>query len=138
MRPRTENLKLPVLALVACLTLAAAASGIQPPQETAKAGAAFSSPALTVAPSLEVVGSTKAFANSELQAFFAKHSDEWKVVIDQRNNLPHLIQGKGVPLLPGNGNSLSRQNLKLAQELAVLKQVVEELSSSLQDGSSKR
>ncbi len=117
MRPRTRNLKFPVLALVAGLTLAASAFGIQPPEdsEVPKSGLEFAATGLKVEPSLYVVepGSSKAFANSELQAFFAKHSREWKVTYDGRSDLPHLIQGKGIALIPGRGNDLGRGHLKL-------------------------
>ena len=117
---RTQILKQPILVLLALALLATATFAITPPQETdiTKNGTAeaISSPALKVAPSLETLepGSEKAFAHSELQAFFAKHSSDWKVSVDSRNNLPHLIQGKGIPLIPGKGNNLSRQGLKVS------------------------
>ncbi len=74
MNPRTRNLKLPLIALAALASLAAAAFGIQPPQDAA--GLEFSSDGLKVETSLVVIEpcSEKAFANSELQAFFAERN----------------------------------------------------------------
>ena len=116
MNPRT-NLKLPFLAAAALLSLVTATFAIQPPQEVDmnKAARAISSPALRVQPSLERIepGSQKAFASSELQAFFNKHSSDWQITYDTRNNLPNLIQGAGIPLIPGKGNSLTREFLKV-------------------------
>ncbi|MEM7585083.1 MAG: hypothetical protein AAF560_16955 [Acidobacteriota bacterium] len=106
-----------VLISAAWLVFATAAWGIQPPEaeDIHKKGVALGieTPELNVLPSTENVepGSQKAFANSELQAFFAKHSTDWKVSYDSRNNLPHLVQGVGIALIPGKGNSLSRADI---------------------------
>ncbi len=119
MNPRTRNLKLPLIAAAVLASLATAALSIQPPQDTVPTKstpmAEFSTAALHVEPSIEIVepGSDKALASSELQAFFAKHSTDWTVSVDTRSGLPHLIQGAGFPLIPGKGNSLTRDHLKL-------------------------
>ena len=94
-----------------------------PPEESnRKAGSAallaggFEVPELEVQPSLEIQarGSQKALANPALQRFFAFQSDEWEVRWDTRGDRPNLIQGVGIPLLPGRGNKLALADLKLA------------------------
>ena len=76
----------------------------------------FSDPSLEVQPSLEIQsrGARKALENPALQRFFAFHSDEWEVRWDVRSDRPNLIQGAGIPLLPGRGNKLAISDLKLA------------------------
>ena len=59
-------------------------------------------------------GSEKALANPSLQRFFAFQSDAWEVRWDTRSDRPNLIQGAGIPLLPGRGNRLALADLKLA------------------------
>ncbi|HEV8581392.1 MAG TPA: hypothetical protein VGX68_20185 [Thermoanaerobaculia bacterium] len=97
------------------------ASALIPPEDSAKArlatllGGGFQLPDLEVQPSLEIQarGSQKALENPALQRFFVFHSDEWEVRWDQRSNRPNLIQGAGIPLLPGSGNNLRAADLKL-------------------------
>lgn len=70
----------------------------------------IASPALEVQPSLEA---PQKVAGRDLGRFFALHSDRWEVLWDTRSDRPHLLQGPGVPLLPGRGNSLTREDLSL-------------------------
>ncbi len=115
----TLNMRFTSIASAALASLATAAFGIQPPQEPVAAKSRppteFSTPALRVAPSIEVYGpdSNQALANSELRAFFAEYSSAWTVSWDTRSDLPHLIQGAGIPLIPGRGNSLTRDHIEL-------------------------
>ncbi|HEV2856443.1 MAG TPA: hypothetical protein VHC97_26890 [Thermoanaerobaculia bacterium] len=78
----------------------------------------FQSSALEVQPSVEVLtrGSQKALENAALQRFFAHQSDQWEVRWDKRSDRPNLIQGAGIPVLPGRGNNLRASDLKLAHE----------------------
>ena len=40
------------------------------------------------------------------RAFFERYSADWDVRWDARSDRPHLIQGRGVPIVPGRGNTL--------------------------------
>jgi Zn-dependent metalloprotease len=114
---------LPKFLLLALLLVPAVASAFVPPEESNRQAAlaallagSFGAPQLEVQPSLEIQsrGSQKALANPSLQRFFAFHSDEWEVRLDTRSDRPNLIQGVGIPLLPGRGNKLALSDLKLA------------------------
>ena len=114
--------KFPLLA-VTSLLIPTIAAAIVPPQPTnrqagltAQLAGAFGLPDLEVQPSLETHarGSRKALDNPALQRFFAFQSDDWEVRWDTRSDRPNLIQGVGIPLLPGRGNKLAVADLKLA------------------------
>lgn len=105
------------LALATTLLVPSLALAIEPPQDLPSVlfGKQFSSPELEVQPSVQVFdrGSDKAGNLPSLQRFYAYHSDEWEVRWDQRSDRPNLIQGAGIPLLPGRGNKLRREDLKV-------------------------
>jgi Zn-dependent metalloprotease len=111
--------RLTVLTVAATLGLAPGlASAIQPP---ADAGAIFSrefsAPELEAQPSLvsHEPGAKSAAGLAAMQGFFARSSPDWDVRWDERSNLPNLVQGVGVPILPGRGNKLvATGELKLA------------------------
>jgi hypothetical protein len=96
--------------------LAVPSFAIQPPEPgTVRLnGTAFTSAELEVHPSVDTykVGADVASLRA-LEGFFAHHSQEWEVRWDRRSNRANLIQGAGVPLLPGRGNSLTRADLPL-------------------------
>jgi Zn-dependent metalloprotease len=75
---------------------------------TALLAGGFGAEELEVQPSLEIQtrGSRKALESPALQRFFAFQSDDWEVRWDSRNDRPSLIQGVGIPLIPGRGNKL--------------------------------
>lgn len=79
---------------------------------TALLAGGFGSEELEVQPSLEM----QPRKDLALQRFFAFHSDAWEVRWDTRSDRPNLIQGSGIPLLPGQGNKLALADLKLAHE----------------------
>ena len=114
---------LPQSLLLTMLLVPGLALAIVPPEDSNRqAGATalltggFGAPLLEVQPSLEIQarGSQKALANPAMQRFFAFQSDEWEVRWDKRAERPNLIQGVGIPLLPGRGNKLALSDLKLA------------------------
>jgi trimeric autotransporter adhesin len=120
MRKGPSTSRLCLLALSGILLLPSLAAGFAPIDEdnrkaglTALLAGGFGSEELEVQPSLETApsGSQKALA---LQRFFAFQSDAWEVRWDARNGRPNLIQGAGIPLLPGKGNKLAAADLKLA------------------------
>jgi hypothetical protein len=63
-----------------------------------------------------------------MASFFAQHSSDWEVRWDVRSGRPHLVQGRGVPLVPGRGNSLTSADVALprgrALEIADLEPLV--------------
>jgi Zn-dependent metalloprotease len=61
------------------------------------------------------IGSSDAYKLRQIPELFSTGSDQWEVRWDVRSDRPHLIQGAGVPLIPGRGNDLSFQKLGLAQ-----------------------
>jgi Zn-dependent metalloprotease len=90
---------------------------IQPPEPAAIVrinGNAFTSAELEVHPSVDTykIGADVASLRA-LESFFAHHSQEWEVRWDRRSNRANLIQGVGIPLLPGRGNNLTRADLPL-------------------------
>ncbi len=114
---------LPQSLVLTLLLVPGLALALVPPEEsnrqagsTALLAGAFGVPQLEVQPSLEIQarGSQKSLANPALQRFFAFQSDEWEVRWDTRAERPNLIQGVGIPLLPGRGNKLALADLKLA------------------------
>jgi hypothetical protein len=120
MRDRSFRSKLFQLSLAGALLIPGLAAAIQPHNaaDTAEDAALKASiftrelttPELDVHPSLVILprGSSKATARFDLETFFAHHSDQWEVRLDTRSNRPNLIEGVGVPLLPGKGNKLTR------------------------------
>ena len=125
MRKLSLSPKFPLLTMLGLLMVPALASALVPTVESDQQGeqalavalnGGFGSPLLDVQPSLEIQhrGSQKALANPAMQRFFAFQSDEWEVRWDKRAERPNLIQGVGIPLLPGRGNKLALADLKLA------------------------
>src|SRR5262245_49365676 len=119
-KPLTVAARLAVAALLAVPSLSFA---IQPPEASGpvRIGAnAFTSAELDVHPSFDTykIGADVASLRV-LDSFFAHHSSEWEVRWDRRSNRANLIQGVGVPLLPGRGNKLALSDLpvKVAGEI---------------------
>jgi|GEM_PF-3556919 len=56
----------------------------------------------------------------ELDRFFDTFSDRWEVRWDRRGDRPHLLQGPGVPILPGRGNDLSGPKPQGVDQVALL------------------
>ncbi len=108
------------LALIVALAIPHAASAIVPPQgdqrtPTLAIGAPVQNPALSVGPSLEMyaMGSPDVVRIEALHEFLNRYSNRWDVRWDTRSDRPHLVQGAGVPLLPGRGNSLTHRDVGL-------------------------
>jgi trimeric autotransporter adhesin len=123
MRQGLSTSRLPLLALAGMLLVPTLAAGLVPLEEanqkaglTAQLAGGFASEELEVQPSLETQprGSAKALSDPALQRFFAFQSSAWEVRWDTRSGRPNLIEGAGIPLLPGRGNKLALADLKLA------------------------
>ncbi|MEO7324901.1 MAG: proprotein convertase P-domain-containing protein [Dokdonella sp.] len=57
--------------------------------------------------------------------FLQRNSGDWEMRWDRRSDRPNLIQGSGVALIPGRGNSLSLSQLGLAANETIDMAVVE-------------
>ena len=105
------------------------ALAIQPELEgTAPSPVHRTDPRFSVAPTLELIpqSSLKANALFDLQGFFNSHSNAWEVRWDRRNDRPNLIQGVGVPILPGTANSLDKTTV-VRRTVPTLEEVSERL-----------
>jgi Zn-dependent metalloprotease len=84
----------------------------------------FTSPQLDAQPSLVTVrraasGATRGDTRGEAQRFLAEQSSQWEIRWDTRSDRAHLVQGAGVPVLPGRGNTLTRSRVGLSSQGAV-------------------
>ncbi|MEP7012364.1 MAG: hypothetical protein ABJC13_18750 [Acidobacteriota bacterium] len=109
-----------VIVLAAAVLSPSLALAIQPPAPTSGAlRPAFERggkvPDLEVTPSLAIYekGTRRAADLASFQSFFAHQTTEWEIRMDTRSGRPNLIEGIGIPLLPGKGNRLTRDDLKL-------------------------
>jgi trimeric autotransporter adhesin len=114
---------LPILAILAALAVPSLSFAIQPSEQPGPVrlnANAFTTAELDVHPSPEIykIGADVT-ALRVMDSFFNHHSAEWEVRWDRRSNRANLIQGAGVPLLPGRGNNLTRADLpvKVAGEI---------------------
>jgi len=113
---------LTVVTLLASLLVPALGFALVVPQGTEALafamGASYTLPDLEVGPSTEPLPrfSQKALGTPALEKFFAFHSAEWDVQWDARADRPYLIQGVGIPLLPGRGNKLTLADLRLKHD----------------------
>jgi hypothetical protein len=83
-------------------------------------------PRLDVQPSLVRLESGAAAEKPELQKLLAGPPESWEVFWDTRNDRPHLIQGSGIPFVPGRGNRLRREGpLALADVEALARRFFE-------------
>ncbi len=80
----------------------------------------FISSELGVEPSLETVrnitGAGQVSRATALGRFFAENSNSWEVRWDSRADRANLIQGAGVPVLPGRGNNLTPSRVGLSAD----------------------
>lgn len=114
---RLDTLLFALALLVATPTIA-----VQPPADAAKERSALAlvEPSFMAAePSVAIPGRddlAQTRAGRDLRRFLARHPGAWDARWDLRGDRPHLIQGTGVPLLPGRGNRLTRGELGLPAE----------------------
>lgn len=68
-----------------------------------------------VAPVAEVLpadGSATA-VNAGWSKFLQEHGKQWEITLDRRSGRPDLIQGQGVPWIPGKGNTVTDHDLSV-------------------------
>ena len=103
-----------LLIALACLCLSALPSpAAEPPAEIPDWQSNFFVPLPAVpraAPDLLRIppDSPEAAAFPPLQRFTERYSNRWQTWWDRHSDRPHLIQGRGIPLIPGRGNTLAR------------------------------
>ncbi|MBA8883804.1 proprotein convertase P-domain-containing protein [Dokdonella fugitiva] len=108
--------------LASCLatfaTLAFAIQPVTPDQRAAhpKLQRAFVAPELDVQPELEASETITAGAASRaaVAGFAQRYGGSWDMRWDRRSDRPNLIQGSGIALVPGRGNSLRDADVGLA------------------------
>ena len=124
-----SNRRKTLTSLMLSALLAVPAFAIAPPDNQAEDAALlraaifapdFSTAALDVQPSLVEVRNLHGASGagieraSALGRFFAENSAAWEVRWDTRSDMPHLVQGAGVPVLPGRGNGLTPSRVGLS------------------------
>jgi trimeric autotransporter adhesin len=112
---------LTVLTLAAALGIVPSlASAIEPANDDGLIfNQGFAAPELDVQASVVTLdaGSRSAAGLDAMQGFFARNSADWEIRWDQRSNLPNLVQGVGVPILPGRGNRLTNADLGVTGDI---------------------
>ncbi|MEO7431113.1 MAG: proprotein convertase P-domain-containing protein, partial [Dokdonella sp.] len=99
----------------------------------------FDSAALDVQPELEsTIGLAMATAqHPSTAAFLQRYPGNWEMRWDRRGNRPNLIQGSGIPLVPGDGNALTLASLGLPPndtvDLAVVETRLEDFIATNRD-----
>ncbi|HET9226481.1 MAG TPA: hypothetical protein VFR31_07420 [Thermoanaerobaculia bacterium] len=77
----------------------------------------ITTPELEAQPSLVTIRqATAGAARGELRRFLSENSSQWEIRWDTRSDRPHLVQGAGVPMLPGRGNTLTRSRVGFAAD----------------------
>ena len=90
-----------------------------------------------VHPSLEIIpaGSPGFLARSSAQSFLSTYSDRWEMRWDTRSDRPNLVQGIGIPLIPGLGNRLQARDVGFDMRSASVHDVDSQLQVLLRDPS---
>jgi subtilisin-like proprotein convertase family protein len=119
-----------VLIALCMLVVASLALAIQPvtPEQHArpKLSRAFLAPELDVQPELEATASLAAAPeHAEAASFLQRNGGTWEMRWDRRADRPNLVQGSGIALIPGRGNSLTLAQLGLGSREPVDMAVVE-------------
>jgi hypothetical protein len=105
--------------LAACVAVCALAGGtalaIQPTGDTRpfRLLQGFAWPDYEAQPSLVLFEAGRADVPADVARFLGEQGGRWEVRWDLRSERPHLVQGSGVPLLPGRGNKLTRAQVGL-------------------------
>jgi hypothetical protein len=73
------------------------------------------------------LGEADAAVLPKMQRFFEAHSTAWEVRWDRRSDRPNLVQGVGVPMLPGKGNALTYEGIGVASAEGLTIEAVEGL-----------
>ena len=91
--------------------------------------AQFRHPGFSVIPSVthHAPGQAAALTLPGIAAFLGQYQGRLEAAWDERGNRPNLVQGSGIPLLPGRGNSLKGADVGVAAGQAVTLPAVERL-----------
>ena len=123
-----STLRMPSIAAMAVLfVVAGPLAAFQPVEEPAasRLARAYAAPELAVEPALEELGDlSSALVRPELAAFTRSFGADWIVRWDRRSDRPHLLQGSGVAIVPGEGNGLLPVDVGLLSGEAVTLELV--------------
>ncbi|MEO6342942.1 MAG: hypothetical protein ABIO49_07335, partial [Dokdonella sp.] len=132
MKRRSETLLLRLLLALSLLVIASFAHALQPvtaEQQGARSKLShfFIASDLDVQPELEQTTTltTADGQHAGVAKFLQRNSGDWEMRWDRRSDRPNLIQGSGVALIPGRGNSLSLSQLGFAANETIDMAVVE-------------
>ncbi len=110
--------RLALIGLAAALVGPTASLAFEPVARGA-ASRAFTTPALDVNASLSAIDASRAVSRPELQGLFSRHSSQWEVRWDSRNDRANVVQGAGVPMIPGRGNTLTLDRIGVTRTLTM-------------------
>ncbi|MBA8887488.1 PKD repeat protein [Dokdonella fugitiva] len=101
--------------LLAVGTFAQAIQPVESAREAPRLRHAFVAPELQVQPELEATATLDAKTGRHVEAadFARRNPGAWEMRWDRRADRPDLVQGAGVPLVPGRGNALTLASLGL-------------------------
>jgi subtilisin-like proprotein convertase family protein len=108
-------------AFVSFFLLSSSLHAIQPPVVDPALQSTLRNPALQISaseldvtPSLLMDGQRDSAIDARVAAFRQAHAGSWEVRWDSRGDRPNLVQGSGVALIPGRGNTLSAASFGVA------------------------
>ena len=98
-----------VATLIGLIAVPALVLGIAPVDSNRAAiGTVVDTPGLRVTPTLDIypMGAPAARELRGMTQFMDRHPGAWEVRWDARGDRPNLIQGAGIPVIAGRGNTL--------------------------------
>jgi subtilisin-like proprotein convertase family protein len=115
------------LCMFAATSMAVALQPITPQQNaTPKLTHSFIAPEVDVQPELEATTRLAAAPqHAEAAAFLQRNGGTWEMRWDRRSDRPNLVQGSGIALIPGRGNTLRSSEVGVSANDAVDMAVVE-------------
>ena len=118
---RTVSLGLIVPALAVLLACVSLAFGLKLREDAGRFDAiAIPDPSLAVSPATVAADAlqTAGFARGGWKSFRALNGEGWDVFIDGRSGAPLLVQGEGIPFIPGSGNTMQSAGAATLESLA--------------------
>ncbi len=103
-------MRLCVTSISVCLSLASPAVAFAPKQEGSR-DLLRRDPAGVEVRAESVAAAEPSGAGDAVRSFVRRHGGQWTFSIDRRTERFSLIQGSGIPLIPGSGNDLGPETL---------------------------
>lgn len=76
----------------------------------------FSEPALDALPSLALDAQRDVLLSARMAPFQQRYGGSWELRLDERGDRANVVQGSGIALIPGRGNTLTPQQFGFAHE----------------------